>query len=433
MAIRSITIVWCLLMVNAGWSQSLEFKKSLEGKYTYGDTEPIYLEDDDGTVDSSFSYCNYGELDLYCANDTLFFRIDVCNATYHVGSVSGHIDFDSETHGHFNYQEAGDDEGLMDCKLEFDVVGDTIKVEEIDCRAWHGARAWFGGDFVFAVKGEMSLLRDKDHVRELTETFFKHFNAFDTKSLKKMVSDDCQLESYALTEKGWISGEGDMAALYHMLEQKYPIEEKIWNIEVTTNGLFATAWMDYTFYVDEEVDHCGKNWFFWKKIDGKWQVMSLKDDVKKTGCEEYDVSGEEEQPVKTYLAKEVDHIMNSWHKAATEANAVTYFGLMADDCIYLGTDPGERWTKDEFVSFAKPYFDKGKAWAFTTNWRHVYFSDDYDYAWFEESLDTHMGECRGSGVLQRTRFGWEIKQYNLTVTVLNEQMDDFRVLTGVKK
>ncbi len=428
-------ILFCLLTISSfvGFGQDADFLKSLEGKYTYGDLDPIYLEDDDGKIDSSFSYCSYGELDLYYINDTLFFQIDVCNATYHIGSVAGHLKFEDETHGHFKYREEGDEEGIMDCELEFTLVGDTMKVDEIKCSAWHGARAGFSGDYAFVLENDISILHERDEIEQLTEVFFERFNAFNTESLKELVHEDCELESYALTKKGWISGEGDMAALYHMLDQKYPIEEKISNINVTTNGVFATSWMDYSFYIKGEIDHCGKNWFFWKKVDGKWQVMSLKDDVRKSGCEEYDVTGDAEIPLKTYLTKEVDLAMNNWHKAAADANADVYFGLMAEDCIYLGTDPGERWTKQEFVEFAKPYFDKGKAWAFTANWRRVYFSDDYEYAWFEESLDTHMGECRGSGVLERTDNGWSIKQYNLTVTILNEQMDDFRVLTGVKK
>ena len=61
---------------------------------------------------------------------------------------------------------------------------------------------------------------------------------------------------------------------------------------------------------------------------------------------------------------DINQFIDNWHKAAAEANADLFFGSMADDCIYIGTDAKERWTKKEFVSFAKPYFDKGKAWSF---------------------------------------------------------------------
>jgi hypothetical protein len=36
-----------------------------------------------------------------------------------------------------------------------------------------------------------------------------------------------------------------------------------------------------------------------------------------------------------------------------------------------------------------------------------------------------MGVCRGSGVLQKKKSGWEIMQYHLSVTVPNDAINDF--------
>jgi hypothetical protein len=36
-----------------------------------------------------------------------------------------------------------------------------------------------------------------------------------------------------------------------------------------------------------------------------------------------------------------------------------------------------------------------------------------------------MGVCRGSGVLEKTKQGWKIKQYHLSVTVPNDLVRDF--------
>jgi len=59
---------------------------------------------------------------------------------------------------------------------------------------------------------------------------------------------------------------------------------------------------------------------------------------------------------------ELDLFVDSWHLAATQANYDNYFGAMDESFIFLGTAPGERWTKEEFSGFSNPYFDKGKAW-----------------------------------------------------------------------
>jgi len=124
-------------------------------------------------------------------------------------------------------------------------------------------------------------------------------------------------------------------------------------------------------------------------------------------------------------SSEVNQFIDAWHLAAAKADATTFFGSMADDAIYIGTDATERWTKSEFMSFAKPYFDKGKAWDFKPRDRDVHVTSDKQNVWFSELLDTWMGVCRGSGVLVKTPQGWKLQQYHLSVTVPNAIIKDF--------
>ena len=116
--------------------------------------------------------------------------------------------------------------------------------------------------------------------------------------------------------------------------------------------------------------------------------------------------------------------LNQWHKDAALANGKSYFELMTVDAIYIGTDETEHWTKEQFKSFAKPYFDDGKAWNFKTISRNIYFSSDSKVAWFDELLDTWMGVCRASGVLEKTNGDWNLKHYHLAVTVPNDDINE---------
>lgn len=125
------------------------------------------------------------------------------------------------------------------------------------------------------------------------------------------------------------------------------------------------------------------------------------------------------QPEEISEQDEINLLLDNWHRAAAIADANTYFGLMADDAIYVGTDATEHWTKSEFQAFAKPYFDRGNAWDFKPLTRHVYFSKDRKTAWFDETLDTWMKICRGSGVLVKTSGQWKIKHYVLSMTIPN--------------
>jgi hypothetical protein len=125
------------------------------------------------------------------------------------------------------------------------------------------------------------------------------------------------------------------------------------------------------------------------------------------------------------MKSEINLVLNNWHKAAAEANFNNYFNAMTDDAIFIGTDATENWNKSAFIQFAKPYFDKGKAWNFSALERNIYFSSDKKTAWFDELLNTQMKICRGSGVLVLDEKGnWKIKQYVLSMTIPNDHTDE---------
>lgn len=120
----------------------------------------------------------------------------------------------------------------------------------------------------------------------------------------------------------------------------------------------------------------------------------------------------------------INQTLDGWHKAAAEANYSNYFDAMAEDAIFIGTDATENWTKPEFQAYAKPHFDKGKAWSFKALERHIYFNANKTIAWFDELLDTQMKVCRGSGVLVLQNGKWKIQHYVLSMTIPNATSDE---------
>ena len=136
------------------------------------------------------------------------------------------------------------------------------------------------------------------------------------------------------------------------------------------------------------------------------------------GCKSKQITNQKNQE------SEINLILNNWHKAAAEANFNSYFDAMADDAIFIGTDATENWNKPAFIQFAKPYFDKGKAWNFTSLERNIYFSSDKKTAWFDELLNTQMKICRGSGVLVKVKNTWKIKHYVLSMTIPNDNTNE---------
>lgn len=142
----------------------------------------------------------------------------------------------------------------------------------------------------------------------------------------------------------------------------------------------------------------------------------------------FNLVGVHAQEVKQLAAEQLD----LWHKAAAQADFDTYFNLMTAPGVFVGTDATEHWDLASFKDFSKPYFDKGKAWAFSSIERHMYLTDDNQTAYFDELLETHMGICRGSGVLLLKDGSWKVAHYVLSIAVPNESVDALNKLKKEK-
>ncbi len=128
----------------------------------------------------------------------------------------------------------------------------------------------------------------------------------------------------------------------------------------------------------------------------------------------------------------LNQFMDEWHHSAAIADEDIFFGSLDSNAVYLGTDPNERWLKHEFMDWGLKYFERDTAWAFTPYNRVWEFSEDMSYAWFDELLKTHMGICRGSGVVKRYNDEWKIKHYNLALTISNDKMNDYKKIIDIE-
>ena len=137
-------------------------------------------------------------------------------------------------------------------------------------------------------------------------------------------------------------------------------------------------------------------------------------------------------PDDTTITSDVNRFLNEWHKSAATSSHAAYIGSMAKGGVYIGTDASEHWTTQEFSEWSKPYFDQKRGWNLVSLNRHIYLGADKKTAWFDELLDTSMGLCRGSGVLQFKDGKWRIYQYVLSPTVPNELTNEVKRLKGIQ-
>ena len=121
--------------------------------------------------------------------------------------------------------------------------------------------------------------------------------------------------------------------------------------------------------------------------------------------------------VDTHQTK-IDALLDGLHKDAHEGNFQAYFDRYTEDAVFLGTDKTERWSINEFKSYAKPAFADGHGWTYTVEERN--WEGTGDTRWFDEILfNEKLGYCRGTGVIQLQNDKWKIAHYALTMLVPN--------------
>ena len=113
-----------------------------------------------------------------------------------------------------------------------------------------------------------------------------------------------------------------------------------------------------------------------------------------------------------------NQLLDGLHQDAHKGNFQSYFARYTKNAVFLGTDKTERWTIQEFKSYAEPAFEDGHGWTYKVIERN--WEGNGDTRWFDEILyNEKLGHCRGTGVIKRINGEWKIAHYALTMLVPN--------------
>lgn len=67
--------------------------------------------------------------------------------------------------------------------------------------------------------------------------------------------------------------------------RKEIFDERILSYDIKIDGLMASAWTPYKFYIDQNFSHCGVNSFLlYKSVEG-WKIVQIMDTRRKENCE----------------------------------------------------------------------------------------------------------------------------------------------------
>ncbi len=208
--------------------------------------------------------------------------------------------------------------------------------------------------FCNAASKAQSVDNQKD-IKNTIHDFFEGMKKVDSSITKKNLASEATLQTI-LTQK-----DGSTTLVNEKIidflktigtPHKGVWEERVLTWDIRIDGAMASAWCDYAFYVDEKFSHCGVDAFLLMKKNGQWQILNIIDTRRKESCE-------------IVTSNVIDTVMNRWHHAAAVADEDVFFGLMTENCDYIGTDPSEHWKRDELKKWSEKFFQRDSAWDFS--------------------------------------------------------------------
>jgi hypothetical protein len=141
----------------------------------------------------------------------------------------------------------------------------------------------FSGVVSFAQSSE------EHEVKRVIKEFFNAFHEQDSVALRELSLPGAILNSVSINDKkeGKFSSQAYSAFIKGIvgIPETTKFEEKIHSYNTIINLPIATVITPYSFYINDELSHCGVNTFQLIKLDGKWKISYIIDTRKKEGCE----------------------------------------------------------------------------------------------------------------------------------------------------
>lgn len=270
---------------------------------------------------------------------------------------------------------------------------------------------------VFCIVNAFLAHSQEKEIKGVIDQMFQAMYSADTATLRSCFAPAAKLMTYTYGKKGDpVVNEESLNELLIAISQmpKVRLEERLLGWQCLIDDGMASVWTPYEFYAEDKFSHCGVNSFQLIKLTGKWKITQITDTRRRNECPD------DQQTVMI-----IDSLINVWHHSAAIADEKTFFGMMAEDGIYIGTDATERWLRDELAEWSKKFFDRESAWDFKPRSRTVKIAEGGETAWFDELLETWMGTCRSTGILTKKDNEWKITHYQLSIAIPNDKVDSY--------
>ncbi len=128
---------------------------------------------------------------------------------------------------------------------------------------------------------------DQEAIKGTIQTLFDAYRAKDSSLMRPLFHPDATMSS-ALADKNGVPQwrKGDLQGFLNFAGDKNDnyYDERIYSYDIMIDGPLATAWTEYSFFLNDKFSHCGYNVFtFFKTTDG-WKIINITDTRRNTDC-----------------------------------------------------------------------------------------------------------------------------------------------------
>ena len=120
-------------------------------------------------------------------------------------------------------------------------------------------------------------------VRAAIDRLFEGMRKGDSTMVRSVLHEDALLSRISDRGIGMSSMDGFLDAVGTPQDQVW--DERIWDVQIFVDGQLASAWMEFAFFLGDQMSHCGVNSMQLYQTHEGWKIFHLADTNRPPTCE----------------------------------------------------------------------------------------------------------------------------------------------------
>lgn len=137
--------------------------------------------------------------------------------------------------------------------------------------------------------GKSQSITENTEIEQTIRTLFDGFHKQDSLILQSVLFESAQLQTIGRNSENSLVNINEQSITEFIksivsIPKDVTFKEEIHSYGIQSDGLLATVWTPYSFYINGNLSHCGTNNFQLLKTENGWKIFSIVDTRKREGC-----------------------------------------------------------------------------------------------------------------------------------------------------